>query len=363
MDSDITDRIYECSFVPEQWKSVLGELAQIATARTGFLFVYNSRVHGLVSSTDLGREAMLPLVESGYFLRSERFRRFTEARHAGFLVEYDVYSDEELAQDPSYQNLMYPRGLGWSACTAVPLPTGDWFSISLERERLRGPVEASAIQQLNDLRPHLARSALLATRLRLQQAQAASETLAAIGLPALVLDDHGRVLAANHLIEKLLGCIRWRAQDRVSLTDRCADRMLRLAIANNSSESSIRSFPLRDVDSEQLRIAHLVPIRLSARDIFSRSVAVLVITPVAAPGAPPVELVQSLFDLTPTEARVARDLAAGKTVLDIATDGGVSANTIRTHVRGVLEKTGCNRQVDVVALLTAISSMRPPSVA
>jgi DNA-binding CsgD family transcriptional regulator len=28
------------------------------------------------------------------------------------------------------------------------------------------------------------------------------------------------------------------------------------------------------------------------------------------------------------------------------------------HVRGVLEKTGCNRQADIVALLTGISSTR-----
>jgi hypothetical protein len=45
-------------------------------------------------------------------------------------------------------------------------------------------------------------------------------------------------------------------------------------------------------------------------------------------------------------------------VEDIATDGDISPNTIRTHVRGVLEKTGCNRQVEIVALLTAISSTR-----
>jgi DNA-binding CsgD family transcriptional regulator len=61
---------------------------------------------------------------------------------------------------------------------------------------------------------------------------------------------------------------------------------------------------------------------------------------VTLPQAPPVELVQSLFDLTPAEARVARGLASGKTVDDIAIDGGTSPNTIRTHVRGVLEKTG-----------------------
>jgi DNA-binding CsgD family transcriptional regulator len=107
-----------------------------------------------------------------------------------------------------------------------------------------------------------------------------------------------------------------------------------------------------------MMIAHVVPIRLSARDIFGRCAAVLVLTAVTAPQAPPVELVQSLFDLTPAEARVARDLASGKAVETIAADGGVSPNTIRTHVRGVLEKTGCTRQVDIVALLTGISSAR-----
>jgi len=76
------------------------------------------------------------------------------------------------------------------------------------------------------------------------------------------------------------------------------------------------------------------------------------------PQAPPVELVQSLFDLTPAEARVARNLAAGKTVEDMANAGGLSPNTIRSQVRGVLEKTGCNRQVEVVALLSGLAS--PP---
>jgi hypothetical protein len=36
--------------------------------------------------------------------------------------------------------------------------------------------------------------------------------------------------------------------------------------------------------------------------------------------------------------------------------GGVSSNTIRTHVRRVLEKTGCGRQAEVIALLTGIAS-------
>ena len=86
--------------------------------------------------------------------------------------------------------------------------------------------------------------------------------------------------------------------------------------------------------------------------------AVLILTPVTLKEAPPVELVQSLFDLTPAEARVARNLASGKSVETISVDGDVSLNTIRTQVRGVLEKTGCTRQAEVVALLSGISPSR-----
>ncbi|MGH6840664.1 MAG: helix-turn-helix transcriptional regulator, partial [Methylocella sp.] len=187
-----------------------------------------------------------------------------------------------------------------------------------------------------------------------------SETLAIIGLPALVLDDRGKVLAANHFIEAMTGHVRWQARDRVSLTDRAADQLLREAIAtiDLAGGSSVRSFPVRDAGTQAMMVAHVVPIRLSARDIFVRCAAALVLTPVTLPDAPPVELVQSLFDLTPAEARVARGLAAGDTVENIASARGVSQNTIRAHVRGVLEKTGCNRQVDIVALLTAISATR-----
>jgi DNA-binding CsgD family transcriptional regulator len=131
-----------------------------------------------------------------------------------------------------------------------------------------------------------------------------------------------------------------------------------IATIDLAGGASVRSFPVRAAAVDAMMVAHIVPIRLSARDIFVRSAAVLVMTPVTLPQAPPVELVQSLFDLTPAEARVARSLASGKTVEDIATDGGISPNTIRTHVRGVLEKTGCTRQVDIVALLTAISATR-----
>jgi DNA-binding CsgD family transcriptional regulator len=231
----------------------------------------------------------------------------------------------------------------------------------LSRWIAKGPANASELATLDALRPHLGRAALMAARLRLERARAASEALAAIGLAAVVLAENGKVLAANALIEASVGVVRWRAGDRFALKDSAANLLLRNALARTDAEAGAGalSFPVRDVETHSLNIGHVIPVRLTARDLFSRSVAVCVLAPVAAPAAPSVELVRALFDLTPMEARVARGLAGGKTVEDLAGDGGISANTVRVHVRGVLEKTGCHRQIDLVALIAGSSTVRP----
>jgi DNA-binding CsgD family transcriptional regulator len=358
MDPELVDRIYECSLVPELWPGVLDELGRIAEGTGGALWIAKADLQYWTASPG-SLERAGRLVKEGWFWRGQIMARTFAARPAGFLTDLDVLTPDELDQEPIIRDYFRPQGFGWFVGTVVPIPTGENVSIILTRRTERGPVERAVVQKLDELRPHLARSALMSARLQLERARIASETLAALGLPALVLSEQGKVLAANSLIEALTGYVRWRAQDRVSLKDRAADSLLRDSIAAiNVASGAVRSFPVRDTGAEAMMVAHVIPIRLSARDIFVRCAAALVLTPVTAPQAPPVELVQSLFDLTPAEARVARSLAAGERVEAIAASRGVSQNTIREQVRGVLEKTGCTRQTDVVALLTAISPAR-----
>jgi DNA-binding CsgD family transcriptional regulator len=359
MDPELVDRIYESSFVPELWPGVLDELGRIAEGPGGALFISKAEVHFWTASPK-SHNFVEKWANERWLWHGQLHARALAARHAGFVTELDLFTPEEWDLEPLCRDFWRPRGIGGIVGTIIPIPTGENVSFLFPRRTERGPFERAVVQKLDELRPHLARSALLSARLQLERARIASETLAVMGLPALVLNEQGKVVAANSLIEAMTGYVQWRAQDRVSLKDRAADSLLRDAIAaiDVAGGFSLRSFPVRDTGANAMMVAHVVPIRLSARDIFVRCAAALVLTPVTLPQAPPVELVQSLFDLTPAEARVARSLASGKTVEDIATDGGTSANTIRTHVRGVLEKTGCNRQVDIVALLTAISSTR-----
>lgn len=358
MIEGLVDRIYECAFVPEQWPGTLDTLSNMTAGAGGSLYIFGKDATMLTASPG-ARERAAGALKGGFVERGKGLARVLASSRSGFITERDIMTMDELEQEPLYRDFWRPAGIGSMVVTTVELPTKESLLLLFTRWLQQGPAERGLIDQLDRLRPHLARSALMTARLQLERAKVASKTLAALGLPALVLDRHGKVLAANSLIESLPKFVHWRAFDGVSFSDKAADQLLRDAIAtiDLAEGASVRSFPVRGGGA--MMVAHVVPIRLSARDIFASCAATLIMTPVTAPEAPPVELVQSLFDLTPAEARVARSLATGDTVEDIAVRTGVTLNTVRTQVRGVLEKTGCGRQAEVVSMLAgAIPSAR-----
>jgi DNA-binding CsgD family transcriptional regulator len=361
MTDDLIDRIYESSFVPELWPGILDALSNIAGARGGVLFAAHSKVLNWTASANLA-DTFKVYVEDGWLRRCTRRACWLNHTRPGFLVEHDIWKQEELESNPIYRDFLLPHGLGWSAGTALPMPTGDNIVFSLERDFAKGPVERERIGILDRLRPHLARSALVSARLRLEHARGAADTLALIGLPAVVLDQDGAVMWANLLAEQLPDFVHWRTNNRMAFVDSAANALLSEATrepgAGEGAERSVQSFPVRNGDATSTRVAHVLPIRRTARDIFERCSTVVVLTPVTLSQAPPVELVRSLFDLTPAEARIARSLSAGETLDEIAETGGVSRNTVRTQLRGVMEKTGCTRQAELVSLLANLSLPR-----
>lgn len=58
-----------------------------------------------------------------------------------------------------------------------------------------------------------------------------------------------------------------------------------------------------------------------------------------------------LFDLTPTEGRVAAAIARGLRTDEIALDMGISATTLAFHMRNIFRKAGVTRQQDLMAVI------------
>ena len=127
-----------------------------------------------------------------------------------------------------------------------------------------------------------------------------------------------------------------------------------LAALGDAQTRPTCSFPVRDADDRPVMVAHLLPIRRTAQDIFGGGYALLFLTTLGGKRAPDLALLRSLFDMTPAEARVAAGLAEGRSLEEIALDGHVTVETVRKQLRGVFEKTGCSRQAEVATLLANV---------
>jgi len=347
------DRIYEAAVVPESWPELLEAISRPAKAVGGVLFTANLHYQGWTASP-----AFAPLfqefLDTGWSERNERRQRGLERMLRGFFTDLDLFTQEEIDADPSYD---YLRSLGCGQCAALaaPVPSGDVLAFSWERSHEAAPFEPETLDAFNRIAAHLQRSALIAGRLGLEKARVAAETMRAIGLPAAVLSQKTRLLVANDLFQPFIPGVVQDRQARVTFVDQRADALfeqivgrMRLGLLADQTQS----LPIAAQEDRPPLVAHVVPIRRRAEDVFSAASSILVITAVSTWAAPEAALIQGLFDLTPAEARVAQAIAGGAQPADIARQQGVGVDTVRTHMKGVFAKTGTSRQAELALLLS-----------
>lgn len=356
----IIDQIYEAAIVPDLWKPVLDSVAEVVDSVGTLMAIRNADGWGDWRSSNELANFMVKFTGSDIPLRTEATTRLIDAKHPGFLSERDLFAANEELRDPLFSELARPLGLGSGIATAIEISTGDFVIFQLFRRLSQERFDSKMAARLDALRPHLARSAMLSARLRLQRLQAAAEALAIIGLPAGILSPKGRVLAANRLLEEMRGHVSWLSRDRMALLDASANALFVQAMNKTGKDSPVTScsFPIPAVDGSDLVVGHLIPTPGQARDIFDGATAIFVVTPLSTPKAPEVSLIQALFDLTPAEARVARGVVEGATVANLAQRFGVSRETIRSQIKSVFSKTGTQRQADLVSQLGGIGAHR-----
>lgn len=80
----------------------------------------------------------------------------------------------------------------------------------------------------------------------------------------------------------------------------------------------------------------------------------MVVSQVTRKAIPQPELLYGLFDLTPAEARLTRELLDGGALPEIAARVGLSHHTLRIQLRSIMAKTGTRRQAELTQLLAAL---------
>ena len=355
--SAIIDHIYEAAFLPDTWYTILDHMAAATGAQGTSLVSTMAPSTKWLASPSL-EDMKIKMIDEGWYRYNTRTEKLLSLEHHGFVNEADFFTEHDYNTMPIFTGMMQPLGYGFGTSTFIGTPSGEKIIVAVEKKKATGPVERSAIAYLDQLRPHLARAAMMSSRLEFERINAAVEALQLANLPSAVLRHDGRMIAGNRLLEEFAPQVTIAARDIVRFEHAPANALLADALENARAGSiASRSFPLPRTEDAPPAVVHLMPVSGSARDIFLSAAFFLIVTPVDRSRVPTAETIQGLFDLTPAEARVARALATGCDVAATAEQLALSAETIRSHVKSILSKSGMPRQTDFVAAVASIRSL------
>ena len=280
----LVEQIYDASQRPQLWPGVLEAIGQIIEAPFGFMILGDSDAPRWTGAP--GFEGILErMVREAWLERGTYPRRLPKLCASRFVADQEAMPIEELRDEPTFRDFLLPSGVSFGATTSAELPTGERVTIGWRRRSGDDPLGPSELEKLDSLRPTLVQALSLWAQSHQRGLIAVVETLAGLGLPALILDSERHVLATNRLLEAVKPDVAWSARE-FALRDAAADAGLRNALSRLQSENAnaVMTFPVKAMPGNGF-IARLLPLR--SQDKLARATAALVLAPTAARWRPP----------------------------------------------------------------------------
>jgi len=240
------------------------------------------------------------------------------------------------------------------------LQYGRQFELYLQRSHQQGPFTAPESAALESLLPHLQRAVLIHDVRRRQHSEVAAVNHAAErgALPFLVVDDQGRLRYVSREAGQIIETTAALSvqQERLQLRNTGAAQGLPAtlpAISTGNGPAGVIRIPRQD--RTDLHLVHIaLPLDDEAVELTQpmHHTAVYLHDPERC-RAPDPALLIAMYDLTPSEARVASLMAEGLIVPEITRHSGTTRNTVRTQIKSIFRKTGTRRQTELVRLLSS----------
>ena len=347
----------------EKWPVFLENLADLFNARGANLMYFDYAENKLTFTVQNGFEHVpLAILERASELFAEDPRISFARRHAGMPVTCRQSVDEAtLHASRVYKEFLKPAGVEYSlGVHFMDETTGAALSV------MRGPNDEPFNQSDSDLFgeiiPSVKRAIELHKRLAVLdfEKRAAFEAFDSMPMGLVLIEEKGRVLFANRT-----ACEISENDDGFKLGN---DRMF-IHMPNEGEEifdyirRAIRSARQQEIlSAEGLAVTRpsgersyeLVMMPVWGNHLryglgnLDDPVVVILITDPDRPQEAPSELLQRLFGLTPAESRVVEWLVAGSSVAEIAEELHLSQHTIREHLSVAFEKTGTERQGQLI---------------
>jgi DNA-binding CsgD family transcriptional regulator len=226
-----------------------------------------------------------------------------------------------------------------------------------------GHLEETCAQLLGRLGPHLARAFELNERLEAAVAtqNALDAMLARIDGAAAILGPHAQVLSLNARAEALARAatlVRITPARRLTFCKADDETAFQRALAA-ALGVAVGSGPWAFAVEDKTGPAHAVVLPLRAASGTAAPLAgpraLLVIRAAGTGVTAPADLLRSLYCLTPAEAALVLQIAAGLSVAEAADALGVTRTTARNQLAAAMVKLDVHRQAELVGLVAGLA--------
>ncbi len=208
----------------------------------------------------------------------------------------------------------------------------------------------------------LVASIAVATRARLGQMRATSElkTAAFDQLPfgTVIVDRQVRIAERNEAFDALLARADGLSaqQDKLMCRDPSDQAALVTAVARAlDGELNVALLKVQRAKGAQPYVVRLVAPRGEARAL--EHCLLMIADPDEEP-SPGSEIWRAMFDLTECELIIAEGLVSGRRINDIATERGVSIETVRSQTKRMFERLNVSSQAEAAARLSRAAPFR-----
>jgi DNA-binding CsgD family transcriptional regulator len=180
------------------------------------------------------------------------------------------------------------------------------------------------------------------------------DVLDRMGHGGFVLDTAGQVTQVNGTARRLFSEVAGQGhrEDDPDWVRRALKKLLRSESTRFRMDEDAWVAIRRDADHRRPLVLHAVPI---ADRAASGPHTVVILVDLDETPRPQADALQKIFGLTPAEARLAIELATGKSSDEVADAAGVKVATVRKQLASVFAKTNTRRQPELIALLVRVS--------
>jgi len=272
---------------------------------------------------------------------------------------HEHFDDDFAANDRFYQEFLTSFDSRYVSGVVIPVDSQSVAIFGIQFSASRGPLDAEDRVWVQRLGEHLCQALQSFERVRRLAAEALAghKLLAAFQYPMWLLDADRFVYYANPaaLAEQQAEDLVALRGPRFALRNTRTDQVLTSTIAalGSSGHGTSTLVDLRSTQSDPpiwLHLSLVLPGQALGAFGGRPQILATLFDPRRVSSLDPFALA-NMFRLTPTEAKVATQIAAGLRAEDIAQTNGTRLGTVRSQINTILQKFGATRQADVVRIL------------